>query len=357
MNPDFWKNKSVFVTGHTGFKGGWLTCWLVRLGAKVTGFSLDPPSDPSFCDQVGVEDGIASHRGDIRSPDALSAALEESKPQIVFHLAAQSLVRRGYREPLETYSTNVLGTACLLDALRDRPGVRAVVSVTSDKCYQNREQIRGYREDDPLGGKDPYSSSKAAAELVTAAYRSSFFSDPQTPVAIATTRAGNVIGGGDWAEDRLVPDLLRGFSRGELVSIRCPRAVRPWQHVVEPLRGYLMLAQRLWNGESEFASAWNFGPAAEDERPVSWIADHLAARWGQGAAWQVDSREHPPEATYLKLETSKARDRLGWIPALPLEQALDWIVEWHRAALTGEDLRAITEHQLEVYEDLLAATP
>ncbi len=353
MNLDFWKDKRVFVTGHTGFKGGWLTTWLVRLGARVTGYSLAPPSEPSFFDQAEVSRGITSLRGDIRDNEALGAALSEARPEIVLHLAAQALVRRGYREPLETYSTNVMGTAQLLDLLRDRPEVRAIVSVTSDKCYQNREWLRGYGEEDSLGGKDPYSSSKAAAELVTAAFRDSYYAGTTSTASIATARAGNVIGGGDWAEDRLVPDLIRGFSSGSTVSIRCPQAIRPWQHVVEPLRGYLMLAEKLWQGESGFASAWNFGPGADDERSVSWVADQLAELWGAGARWKIDENEHPPEATYLKLATSKAREHLRWEPRLPLETALEWLVAWHRGALAGDDLRALTERQLETYEERL----
>ena len=352
VNLNFWKDKRVFVTGHTGFKGGWLTTWLVRLGAEVTGYSLDPPSEPSLFEQVDVAHGITSHHGDIRDTAGLKAALAEARPEIVLHLAAQALVRRGYREPMETFSTNVMGTAQLLDLLRDRPEVRSIVSVTSDKCYRNREWLKGYMEDDPLGGKDPYSSSKAAAELVTAAYRDSYFS-ASTSAAVATARAGNVIGGGDWAEDRLVPDLIRGFISGDPVSIRCPDAIRPWQHVIEPLRGYLMLAERLWNSESEFATAWNFGPNAKDERTVRWVADRLVSEWGEGASWRIDENEHPPEATYLKLDTSKAREDLGWEPRLPLEKALGWIVDWHRAEAAGQDLRAATERQIATYEEIL----
>ena len=353
MNLNFWKDKRVFVTGHTGFKGSWLTTWLVRLGAEVTGYSLDPPSEPSLFEQVDVARGITSHRGDIRDTEGLRSALAEARPEIVLHLAAQALVRRGYREPMETFSTNVMGTAQLLDLLRDRPEVRSIVSVTSDKCYRNREWLKGYAEDDPLGGKDPYSSSKAAAELVTAAYRDSYFSASTSDTAVATARAGNVIGGGDWAEDRLVPDLIRGFISGDPVSIRCPDAIRPWQHVIEPLRGYLMLAERLWNSESEFATAWNFGPKAEDERTVRWVADRLVSEWGEEASWQIDDNEHPPEATYLKLDTSKARENLGWEPRLPLEKALGWIVDWHRAETAGQDLRAATELQIATYEEIL----
>ena len=352
MNTPFWHNKRVFVTGHTGFKGGWLTVWLRRCGAQVTGFSLAPPSEPNLFELAKVDNKVTSVIADLRDRDTLLQALQESQAEIVFHLAAQSLVRRSYKEPLETYATNVLGTANLLEAIRSCPKVRAVVSVTSDKCYQNNEWNWGYREIDPLGGKDPYSSSKAAAELVTAAYRSSFFSgDSQT--AVASARAGNVIGGGDWAEDRLVPDSIRAFLRGETVPIRSPQSTRPWQHVLEPLHGYVLLAEQLYEGDADAAGAWNFGPDARDERPVEWIVDRLADAWGENAGWRQDGGIHPPEATYLKLDSSKARRRLGWLPVLPLEEALVWVVEWHRAAERSEPMRHVTERQIEAYEDLL----
>jgi CDP-glucose 4,6-dehydratase len=353
VNRSFWKDKRVFVTGHSGFKGSWLTLWLSRLGAKVTGFSLEPPSDPSLFDQASVAQAIDSIHGDIRDPGQLRRAFAGAEPEIVFHLAAQSLVRRGYRDPIETYSTNVMGTAIVLDSVRKQPGVRAVVSVTSDKCYDNREWPWGYRECDPLGGKDPYSSSKAGAELVTSAYRASYFSSPQSTVGVASARAGNVIGGGDWAEDRLVPDLVRGFTTGHPVAIRCPGAVRPWQHVLEPLRGYMLLAERLWRGERDFAAAWNFGPEARDERSVAWVADRLQQLWGEGARWTTDTDAHPPEATYLKLDTSKTVARLGWRPLLDLENALEWIVDWHKATAAGEEAPVVCHRQLDAYEELL----
>jgi CDP-glucose 4,6-dehydratase len=353
VNRSFWKDKRVFVTGHSGFKGSWLTVWLSRLGANVTGFSLEPPSDPSLFDQARVAQGIDSIHGDIRDSGQLERALAGAEPEIVFHLAAQSLVRRGYRDPIETYSTNVMGTAMVLDSVRKQPGVRAVVSVTSDKCYDNREWPWGYRECDPLGGKDPYSSSKAGAELVTSAYRASYFSSPQSTVGVASARAGNVIGGGDWAEDRLLPDLVRGFSTGHPVAIRCPGAVRPWQHVLEPLRGYMLLAERLWRGERDFAAAWNFGPEARDERSVAWVADRLQQLWGEGARWTTDTDAHPPEATYLKLDISKTAARLGWRPLLDLDNALEWIVDWHKAIAAGEEAPVMCHRQLDAYEELL----
>jgi CDP-glucose 4,6-dehydratase len=355
VNRSFWKDKRVFVTGHSGFKGSWLTLWLSRLGARVTGFSLEPPSDPSLFDQARVAEGIESVHGDIRDPEALGRSVARAEPEIVFHLAAQSLVRRGYRDPIETYSTNVMGTALVLECVRREPGVRAVVSVTSDKCYDNREWPWGYRESDPLGGKDPYSSSKAGAELVTSAYRASFFSSPQSTVCVASARAGNVIGGGDWAEDRLVPDLLRGFSTGDRVAIRCPGAVRPWQHVLEPIRGYMLLAERLWRGERDFAAAWNFGPRARDERSVAWLADRLQQLWGDDAQWTTDTDAHPPEASYLKLDISKTAARLGWLPVIDLENALEWVVDWHKATAAGENPQATCHRQLDAYEKLLGS--
>jgi CDP-glucose 4,6-dehydratase len=294
---------------------------------------------------------MRSLTGDLRDREALARAFESARPEIVLHLAAQALVREGYRDPIETYSTNVLGTAHLLEAARHAPSVRVVVSVTSDKCYQNREWEWGYRENDPLGGRDPYSSSKACAELVTAAYRDSFFGDGAggPPAAVATGRSGNVIGGGDWSADRLVPDLIRAFAAGHPARIRNPDATRPWQHVLEPLRGYLALAERLWTEGRELAQAWNFGPAERDHRPVRWIADRLAEHWGADAGWESDDGEHPAEATLLKLDCSKARRRLGWEPRLPLEDALAWLVRWYREA-GRRDARELTLEQITDYE-------
>ena len=322
MNREFWKDRRVFVTGHTGFKGSWLCTWLVDAGARVTGYALAPDTRPSLFDSAGVEQGMTSILADVRDAAAIQSALTASGAEIVFHLAAQSLVRESYRAPVETYATNVMGTANVLEAVRNTPSVRAVVVVTSDKCYENREWSWPYRESDPLGGHDPYSSSKACAELVAAAYRASFH------VPIATARAGNVIGGGDWAKDRLVPDLMRAFAKGEAAVIRNPLAIRPWQHVLEPLHGYLILAESLLRGEH--ADAWNFGPGDADVKPVQWVADELVRRWGNGASWTQDSGSHPHEAHMLKLDSAKARTQLHWMPRLSLSEALDWIVEWHR---------------------------
>jgi CDP-glucose 4,6-dehydratase len=335
VNRDFWRGRRVFMTGHSGFKGSWLAAWLTRLGAKTTGYALATEAEPS---------GVTSIVGDVRDADSLREALAVSQAEIVFHLAAQSLVRESYANPVETYSTNVMGTVHLLECIREAKHVRAVVVVTSDKCYDNREWPWPYRENDPLGGRDPYSSSKACQELVASAYRQSF-----PGAAIATARAGNVIGGGDRARDRLVPDLMRAFARGEAAVIRNPAAIRPWQHVLEPLHGYLVLAEELCGGDG-FADAWNFGPSDRDVRPVGWIADALAERWGEGARWQQDEGAHPHEAMTLKLDSSRARTLMHWLPRLSLPEALDWIVEWHR----HDDARSITLAQIERYEALLA---
>lgn len=346
MDRTFWRGRRVLLTGHTGFKGSWLALWLAELGARVTGFAL-PPEGRNLFEEAQVARGIASIEGDLRDPAALGRAVGESDPEIVFHLAAQSLVHAGYRDPIATYSTNVLGTAHLLEALRGRPALRAVVSVTSDKCYRNNEWEWGYRENDPLGGRDPYSSSKACAELVTAAYRHAYFAEPGA-AGVASARSGNVIGGGDWAADRLVPDLVRGFNDDRAVTIRRPDATRPWQHVLEPLRGYLHLAERLCDEPQNFAGAWNFGPVDNDNRTVRWVADRMVELWGDGARWQTDSAVHPPEATFLHLDCSKARWRLGWEPALPLDEALEWLVAWYRA--DSGKTRELTLAQIAEYE-------
>lgn len=352
MTPDFWEGKRVFLTGHTGFKGSWLALWLVHWGAHVHGFSLDAPSTPNLHALAHVAEGMESVHGDIRDYGALYAAMEAARPEIVFHMAAQSLVRPSYSDPVGTYATNVMGTVHVLEAVRHLGGIRAVVNVTSDKCYENRECVWGYRENEAFGGYDPYSSSKGAAELVTAAYRSSYFGAKGASdqgVALASVRAGNVVGGGDFARDRLVPDILRAFIDGRPAVLRNPKAVRPWQHVLEPLGGYLTLAERLWEEGEAFAEGWNFGPADEDARPVEWLAERLSAKWGDGASWQIDSGQHPHEANYLKLDCSKARARLGWHGRWNLEQALDKIVAWYRAYERGDDVRSVVLEQIEDY--------
>lgn len=342
-----WAGRRVLVTGHTGFKGSWLSLWLHALGAEVTGFALPPPSEPNLFAAARIADLVDHVEGDVRDFAAVRAVVEASRPEAIFHLAAQPLVRLSYREPVETYATNVMGTVHLLDAARHAADLRAIVCVTSDKCYDNREWVWPYRESDPMGGHDPYSSSKGCAELVAAAWRSSFFAEDGP--GLATVRAGNVIGGGDWAEDRLVPDLVRAFEAGAAPLIRSPDAVRPWQHVLEALGGYLQIAERLLAGERGFADAWNFGPSDEDARPVGWIVERMRAAWGGGAAAVADTGPRPHEAGLLRLDCSKARAALGWRPALTLDQALDWIVAWHKAVGGGADARTVTLAQIADY--------
>jgi CDP-glucose 4,6-dehydratase len=354
-NP-FWKGRRVFLTGHTGFKGSWLSLWLDALGAKVTGYALDPPTQPNLFEQARVVGTVHSIRGDIRDFPRLQGAIAECRPEVVIHMAAQSVVRRGYEDPIENYSSNVMGTVHVLEAVRQLKQPCAVVNVTSDKCYENREWVWGYRENEPMGGRDPYSNSKGCAELVTTAYRESFFPPDAIDrhgVALASARAGNAIGGGDWTGDQLIPDLMRAFLAGKPCLIRNPSAFRPWQFVLEPLRGYLTLAQRLTEDGPRFASGWNFGPVDADAKPVSWIADELVRSWGTQASWNQDAAAHPREAHALKLDASKAGVSLDWHPVLPLQQALGWIVEWYRAFQTGADLQRMTRTQIEQYEALL----
>jgi len=358
LNRFFWKERRVFITGHTGFKGSWLCLWLNALGADVTGYALDPPTQPSLFEQAGIACIVRSIRGDVRDFPRLYSVLAENRPQVIIHMAAQSVVRRGYEDPVDTYSTNVMGTVHLLEAVRQSGQTCVIVNVTSDKCYANRDSGPGYSEDESMGGHDPYSNSKGCAELVTSAYRDSFFpaaSLDRHGVAIASARAGNAIGGGDWTRDQLIPDLIRAFVAGESCLIRNPSAIRPWQFVLEPLRGYLMLAEHLAKDGAHFGSAWNFGPADTDAAPVSCIADELARLWGENASWRRDDGMHPREARFLKLDTSKANTVLGWHPVLPLKAALSWIVEWYRAFQTGADLLRFTRDQIERYEDLLAS--
>jgi CDP-glucose 4,6-dehydratase len=348
VHPDvaFWRDRRVLLTGHTGFKGAWLSLWLQSLGARVVGVSLgEPPIEPSLYALARVGEGMTdSVVCDIRDPVALGAAVADARPEVVIHMAAQPLVRRSFAEPRETYDTNVMGTVNLLDAVRVCEGVRAVVVVTSDKCYELAESQRGYREGDPLGGHDPYSSSKAAAELVTSAYRRSFFSGPDGP-RVASARAGNVIGGGDWGEDRLVPDIVRAAVAGEVLRVRNPGAVRPWQHVLCPLEGYLLLAQALCES-AEHACAWNFGPDAGGARTVEWVVGRVAELWPGGVRWARDDGEHPRETRSLRLDSSRARELLGWAPSLGLEAALGLTVEWYRAWVGGRDLRGVTLGQI-----------
>jgi CDP-glucose 4,6-dehydratase len=353
LNPAFWNKRRVLLTGHTGFKGGWTSLWLQALGANLVGYALAPPSTPNMFEVAGVGDGMTSVIGDIRDLDKLRGVFAEHKPEIVLHMAAQPLVRYSYIEPVETYSVNVMGTVHLLEAVRSSAGVRAIVNITTDKCYENREWAWGYRENEAMGGYDPYSSSKGCAELVSSAYRSSFFgaeTHAQHRVALATGRAGNVVGGGDWAQDRLVPDILAAFEQGEAVNIRNPNAIRPWQHVLEPVRGYLTLAERLFECGPSYAEAWNFGPSEEDAKPVAWIVEQMAEMWGRDARWKVDTGEHPHEANYLKLDISKARTRLEWHPKLRLKDALALIIDWSKSRRGGADMRELTLAQIRDYQ-------
>ncbi len=349
---NFYKGKSVLVTGHTGFKGGWLTSWLKMMGSQVSGLSLPPENgSASFFANAQIGKGMSSLIGDIRDFPSVLKAFKQCQPEIVFHNAAQALVLRSYQQPIETYATNVMGTVHILEAARQTPSVRAVLIVTSDKCYENREWIWGYREHDPMGGYDPYSSSKGCAELVAAAYRRSFFQGKNS-VAVATARAGNVIGGGDWAKDRLIPDLVRGIMKKTIIPIRNPRALRPWQHVLEPLRGYLMLGQRLWQGEMGFAEAWNFGPQ-ENSISVEEVARHLVQLWGEGKLKIESNSSKPHEAHYLKLDCSKAQNLLGWHSLLMIEDALRLTVEWyHVVAKDAKSAGPITRAQIQRYMDL-----
>lgn len=349
VDPGFWRERRVLLTGHTGFKGAWLALWLESMGALVTGFSDGVPTDPSLYELARVGSGMESIEGDVRDPDALARALAASRAEVVIHMAAQSLVRRSFAEPRETYEVNLMGTVNVLDAVRLQPGdVRAIVNVTSDKCYENREWEWGYREDEPMGGHDPYSSSKGCAELVASAYRRSFFSHPDGP-RLASARAGNVIGGGDWGEDRLVPDIMRAALAGDEVRVRNPNSLRPWQHVLNPLSGYLVLAQALWE-EPEHAGGWNFGPTDEDARPVGWIVERLHELWPGELRSTLDDGPHPHEASYLKLDSSRARLRLGWRPLVGLDRTLHSIVDWYRALRDGEDMRAVTLGQIEAFQ-------
>jgi CDP-glucose 4,6-dehydratase len=348
VDANFWKGKKVYLTGHTGFKGAWISLWLQKMGAIVKGYSLDVSTTPALFSQANVAEEMESEIGDIRNLEQLTKSMVHFSPDILIHMAAQPLVRLSYQEPVDTYTTNVIGTVNVLEAARKCPNLKSIVSVTTDKCYENKEWEWGYRENEPMGGHDPYSSSKGCAELVTSAYRRSFFSS-EGSASIASARAGNVIGGGDWAEDRLIPDILRAFEKSEPVVIRNPLSTRPWQHVLEPLSGYLILAQELFINGDDFAEGWNFGPKDEDCKSVSWILDEMVSHWGNNASWNLDKNNNPHEAGFLKLDCSKASNRLKWNPKWNLQSTLKSIVDWHQLYINGGDIKKQCLKEINTY--------
>jgi CDP-glucose 4,6-dehydratase len=350
MNLSFWKNKKVLVTGHTGFKGSWLSLWLQSAGTKLVGYALEPPTEPSLFIDAKIKAGMTSIIGNILDTEFLKKQLLQHQPEIIIHMAAQTVVRTSYDNPVETYATNVMGTVNVLDAVRSTPSVKVFVNVTSDKCYDNKEWEWGYRETDALGGYDPYSNSKACSELVTSAYRNSFFSNGR--VAIATARAGNVIGGGDWTKDQLIPDIFRALLKNEPIKLRSPKAVRPWQFVMEPLDGYLTLAEYLWEGGVQYADGWNFGPSYDDAKPVEWIAKKISQQWGKDSKIEIESAQQPHEAGYLKLDASKAAAWLNWHPKLRLSEALEWIVEWYSTYQKKGNITEFTCRQINEFAKL-----
>ncbi len=350
VDPVFWKDKKVFLTGHTGFKGGWLSLWLASMGSRVTGYSLAPNTVPNLYEVLGIDSLIEkSYIADIRDLASLQKSMSDAMPDVVIHMAAQPLVRHSYDNPVETYATNVMGTVNVLESTRSVDSVCATVVVTTDKCYENKEWVWGYRESEPMGGYDPYSNSKGCAELVTTAYRQSYFSSPNSNNKVASARAGNVIGGGDWSKDRLIPDAINAFEAGKPLMIRNPLATRPWQHVLEPLSGYLILAEKLYEQDSTFTSAWNFGPRDEDNRAVQQVIDLLISNWGNSATWRKDGSEQPHEANLLKLDCTKARSKLGWVPKWNLETAIKRIVEWEKAFKENGNMQEVSLEQINQY--------
>ncbi|REL24181.1 CDP-glucose 4,6-dehydratase [Rhodohalobacter sp. SW132] len=359
INRSFWNGKKVFITGHTGFKGSWLSFWLTELGAKVKGYALPPAETPNLFESLKLEQRIQSVFGDIRDFDRMKNEMLDFEPEIIFHMAAQALVRESYENPLETFESNVMGTANLLEAVRSVPGVRSLISVTSDKCYENKEWDWKYREIDPVGGRDPYSASKGCAELITSSFRRSFFNDDSDgglKTGIATVRAGNVIGGGDWSRDRLIPDIMRSFSERKAVIIRNPSAVRPWQYILDLLNGYMILAEKLYDDPGTFSEAWNFGPSERDEQSVEFITDKMIKVWGDGASWKLDKTANPHEAKYLKLDSSKSRMRLRWSTQVNLPQALEYLTLWYKKYFEGADMVEFTRQQIKKFEEELKLT-
>jgi CDP-glucose 4,6-dehydratase len=355
MNSQFWKNKKILLTGHTGFKGSWLSLWLQNMGADLIGFSNSIPTTPSLFELANVKDGMTSLVGDVCDLQQLNDTIKEFKPEIVVHMAAQSLVLKSYQNPLETYSTNIMGVVNILEAIRMAGNIRVCIIVTSDKCYENKGLERGYNEDDPMGGYDPYSSSKGCAELVTNSFRNSFFNaskfnEPKT--AIASVRAGNVIGGGDWASDRLIPDIMNGALQNKTIRIRNPDSVRPWQFVLEPLYGYLMLIEKLWNDAPLYSGGWNFGPDNDDVKPVSWIVDTISQLWGKNISWELDHQNSQHEAKSLLLNCTKAKTKLGWKPKTDIKLALQLVIDWYKKLENKANIREFTEQQIKYYNSL-----
>ena len=356
MNKDFWSKKKILLTGHTGFKGSWLSLWLQKLNSNVIGFSKSIPTNPSLFQLANIEDGMTSIIGDVCDYDKLEEVIKEYKPEIVIHMAAQAILRESYSNPVETYATNVMGTVNLLESIRKAGNVKVILNVTTDKCYEPNESSKGHLETDRLGGYDPYSNSKACSELVTASFRDSFFNPKEYHkhgTSLASCRAGNVIGGGDWAKDRLIPDIMKGILNNEIIKIRNPNSIRPWQYVLDPLNGYLILVEKLWSSGSEFSEGWNFGPEENNEKPVKWIVEKLTKQWSKDIKWDIDNNINLHEENYLRLNCIKANSRLGWMPKLNLEQGLEWIIEWYRQYKKNNNMKDITEQQIEKFQKLL----
>jgi len=351
MNEKFWKNKKILITGHTGFKGSWLTIWLKKLGADITGFSKSTPTNPSLFEIANVQNDIKSIMGDIQNYELLKETISKSEPEIIFHMAAQSLVIKSYSDPIETYSTNVMGTVNLLYAVKETKKPKVVINVTSDKCYENNESLEGYTEDNPMGGYDPYSSSKGCAELVTKSFRNSFFSsNTENKIAIASVRAGNVLGGGDWAENRLIPDIIRSIKNEDSVKIRNPNALRPWQHVLDPLNGYIQLAEKLWI-DQKYSEGWNFGPDKNEIKPVSWIIKKFDELWKNKIDWVIENGEMH-ETNNLILNCQKAKSKLRWNSKINIETTLKWTIEWYEKYFDNKNMRKITEEQITKFQEL-----
>ena len=355
MNKKFWNKKKVFLTGHTGFKGSWLSLWLQKLNAEVIGFSKDIPTNPSLFELANIEDGMNSIIGNICDYNKLEKSIKEHQPEIVIHMAAQAILRESYNNPIETYATNVMGTVNLLETIRKIGSVKVILNVTTDKCYEPNKSSEGYVETDRLGGYDPYSNSKACSELLTSSFRNSFFNPKEHHkhgISLASCRAGNVIGGGDWGKDRLIPDIMRGILNNEIIRIRNPSSTRPWQYVLDPLNGYLTLAEKLWSFGSKFSEGWNFGPQEKNEKSVKWIVEKLTYQWSKNIKWDIDNSVNPHEENYLRLNCKKANSKLGWMPKLNLEQGLEWTIKWYKEYQQNNNMKEITEHQIEEFQNL-----